>query len=50
MKDQENTGPNWRAFGQILFLGRLRILGIEPTPQEVKDRLKREEVDRKKAG
>lgn len=57
---ENQEGPNWRAFGRILAIGRLRRLGLKPIPREVVDRLKREgktnllppqyQVEERKAG
>jgi hypothetical protein len=43
--DGGHTGPNWQAFGRILAIGRLRNMGIEPTPAEVLRREERREDD-----
>ena len=42
-RDTENaSGPDWKGFARILAIGRLRRLGIEPTPPEVLERKKQE--------
>ena len=29
--------PNWKAFGQGLAIGEMRILGLAPVPPELKE-------------
>lgn len=38
-KANEQTGPNWQAFGYYLGIGRLRIMGLAPVPPELKEKV-----------
>lgn len=37
---KEQEGPDWRAFGRMLAIGRLRRLGLAPIPPEVLEQMK----------
>lgn len=38
---EKTEGPNWKAFGQILAIAELRILGFAPVPPELKEKVER---------